>query len=136
LTPRRLAPVVVALLLGLPACGATESASSEKFKGEQRAVAEVVEELADAGGRKDADRICKELFARALREQGDRVAADCVEALRTSLDDADAYDFKVESVTITGNRARARVRSSSPRAGTIDFVREPREWRIAAVDAG
>ena len=54
------------LALSLSACGAAPSTQNDKFKGAQQDVVKVVDALASAGTRGDADKICTEILAKQL----------------------------------------------------------------------
>lgn len=125
---------LLALLALLAAgCGGATS-SAEQFEGEQKAVAETVEDLQQASVDDDAERICTRILARELRE----AAGDCPKAIDEALADADTYDLevtKVEPAEITASTRTATATVESGRDGDqverITLVREGREWRIS-----
>jgi len=124
-------------------CGASDASSTEDFKGEDRAVAQVVEDLQDAGRRGDAKRMCDDLLAKPvvdrLREVARTLPArtdDCAEALDESLKDADDFDLETTKVTIKGATATATVRSDGgkeDRTDTLALVKEGRNWKLAEI---
>jgi hypothetical protein len=125
--------IAAALALLVAGCGGATD-SSAQFEGEQRAVAEVVEDLQEASVDDDAERICTEILARELRER----AGDCPRAIGEALEDADTYDLevtKVEPATITAGTTEATATVESGRDGDqverITLVRESRQWRIS-----
>jgi hypothetical protein len=125
---RRVVLVLVAALAAWPAaCGADDEAR----------VRETLAAFADAVARKDHQRLCDELFSRALVEAVSRTLP-CEVALRTSeLERARRPAIAVRSVTVEGGTATARVRSSAanqpPSEDTVRLVREDGTWRIAAL---
>ena len=135
---------VVAVALGA-GCGPRSTAdSSSKFKGEQRLVANAIEDLQDAGQRREASTICSELLAADLVRKIRRAAGGgrktCAQHLKTSLDDADDFELTVKGVTISGKTARAVVVSGSSgskdrRTETMRLVKEgrPGRWRVASL---
>ncbi|MEA2269459.1 MAG: hypothetical protein QOC64_2069 [Solirubrobacteraceae bacterium] len=124
---------VAGLLAG---CGGTTAGndSGEEFQGQQRLVANTVEDLQTAASEADEDKICRDILARALT---DRLAArgrGCPPVVDEAVRDADTFDLTVESVRITGERATARVRAETgdkDRRYSLQLVRERGAWRIA-----
>lgn len=127
--------VATLALIALLAAGCGGAASSaDDFEGEQQAVAEVVEELEEAGSADEPRRICEELLARPLREQ----AGDCPKTIDEALKDADLFDLevtKVEPETITASTRTATATVESGRDGdqveTITLAREGKAWKIS-----
>jgi outer membrane PBP1 activator LpoA protein len=129
--PMRRLPLLLALLaaLALAGCGqASSESSADKFKGDQKAVAEVVENLQDAGERKDAERICNDILAPSLVAQVKAAGSDCAAQMKASLDDADEYELQ-------GNRAEAEVKGKGSETATMALVKERGGWRIADLGA-
>lgn len=137
---QRVALTALAAVLALLAagCGSSEPDSSAKFKGEQKLVANAVEDLQTAGSKRDGERICRELLAasvvRAIRQAGDK---SCVARIEESLDDADTFELTVRSVTIKGRTATAVVASDDgnekDRVDTLTLAKEGRRWKIASL---
>jgi hypothetical protein len=125
----------------LASCGPTSNNdSSGAFKGEQRLVANTVEDLQTAAQRRDATQICDDLLAAAVVRQVRAAGAgkSCGQRLKKSLDDADDFELTVRRVSITGRAATAVVLSgasgsTSRRTVTFRLVKEgrPARWRIA-----
>lgn len=124
-------------------CGPSSTAdSSSKFKGEQRLVANAIEDLQSAGERRQASRICNDLFAADLVRKIRAASGGkktCATRLKKSLDDADQFELSVRRVTISGPRATAVVESAPDssrdrRTDTVRLVKEgtPARWRIVA----
>lgn len=129
----------LAVSLSLAACGqATSSSSTDKFKGEQKAVAQVVEDLQSAGESKDAEKICNDIISRTLVAQVKAAGSDCAAEMKTSIDDADDFDLQVQRVAVNGNSAQAEVKGKSggrDRTVTFDFVKENGGWRASSLGA-
>jgi hypothetical protein len=133
--PRTL--LAVPLLLAALASGCTGGSSSAGgFEGEEKQVAEVVEELQSAGEAGDAGAICEDVLARQLREQIQEAGASCEQEIEQALKDADDFDLEVEDVTIQGNSATAKVRGQDQgeeRVRDFEFVREGSGWRASSL---
>jgi hypothetical protein len=133
-----LAALAIAAVTGLTAgCAPTPSSddSSGDFKGQQRLVANAVEDLQSAAADSDEGKICRDVLARSL---ADRLAArgGCAKVVDGAIKDADTFDIAVQSVSITGDRATARVKSETgtkDRIATLELVRERGAWRIAGL---
>jgi hypothetical protein len=136
---RRLIPLatVLAAALALAACGQTES-SSDKFKGEEKKVANVVEDLQSAGEKKDADKICNDILARSLVQQVKAAGSDCASEMDKSIKDADDFELEVQTVSVRGTTAQARVKGNAGKnrrdpVRTFSFVKENGRWRATAL---
>jgi ketosteroid isomerase-like protein len=133
-----LTAVLAAVALG--GCGTSSGSTTADFKGEQRAVAQVVEDLQDAGRRGDAQRMCDDLLAKPvvarLTASGASEKRSCADTLDESLKDADTFDLEVTKVTVTGGQAQATVRSDAgkkDRTDTIALVKEGRNWKLSEI---
>jgi dihydroxyacetone kinase len=123
------------LALALAGCAPTQqSASSKDFKGEEKAVADVVGDLQEAGQRKDADKICSDVLSAKLVESLKSGGSTCVDEMDKAITDADDYKLTVEDVTVSGDTATAKVKNGSdgPTA-TIEFAKERGGWRATSL---
>jgi hypothetical protein len=124
------------LALSLSACGAANNSSNSKFKGEQQNVVKVVDALAQAGSRGDADRICKDILAKQLVTELKTAGGDCVTEMDRAIADASDYDLQVTSVKVNGTNATAQVRQGKHgEVATFTFVKEGGAWRASALGA-
>jgi hypothetical protein len=133
---RLLAPALLAAVL-LAGCTTTSSNddSSGRFRGEQRLVANTVEDFESAAAKKDQDRICRDFLTTALVRRLASHGGSCERAVDAALDDADSFGLTVESVRISGDRATARVkadRADHDVMRTLSLGRQGRGWRISA----
>ena len=134
MTRLHVAVTLACATLALSACGASDTSSVERFRGAEREVAQVIEDLEAAGRSKDAEEICGRLVSRELAEQ---LAADgrtCVQEMDKAASDADEFDFDVRDVTVSGTTARAQVREGDdgPTA-TFELAREGGGWRVTSL---
>jgi len=124
------------LALSLSACGAAPSTQNDKFKGAQQDVVKVVDALAAAGTRGDADKICTEILAKQLVTELKAAGGDCVTEMDRAISDASDYDLQVTSVKINGANATAQVRQGKDgQVATFTFVKEGGAWKASALGA-
>jgi hypothetical protein len=126
-------PLVLAALAS--GCGASGSSAGD-FEGEEKRVADVVEQLQSAGETGDAAEICNEVLAKQLRDQIQEAGANCEQELDKAINDADDFELEVEDVTISGNSATAKVRGrdkGEERVRDFEFVREGSDWRATSL---
>src|SRR4051794_32146734 len=106
-------PVLAAVLAALLMAGCSQATTSGgDFKGEEKAVADVVADLSTAGSRRKPADICDKLVTADLKGQIAAGQRDCAEEMKKAVEDADGFDLEVEDVTIDGDSATARVRSA------------------------
>jgi hypothetical protein len=130
---RRLLPLV--LLAALAAGCGTTSGSSGDFEGTEREVADVVEDLETAATEDEPRRVCTQLLAQSLTQQ---LGSRCSQVVERAFDRADTFALTAEDVTVSGNRARARVTvgRDEDQPETVELVRERNGWRLATLPAG
>ena len=123
-------PLLALLLVPALACSGA-AASTGDFEGEEREVAQTIEDVQAAGQAGDEEELCNELFAEALVQRLQAGSANCRAELGSALDDADGYDLDVQDVTVQGGRATARVEVEGGAARTLTLVREGGRWRVS-----
>ena len=133
---RRVLALAAVLTLSLSACGAASSTQNSKFKGAQQDVVKVVDSLAQAGSRGDAERICTEILAKQLVTELKTAGGDCETEMDRAIKDASDYDLQVTSVKINGSNAPAQVRQGKDgQTATFTFVKEGGAWKASALGA-
>src|SRR5262245_19713288 len=89
--PRTVA-IAVVLALAVTACGtSTKSNGEPEFKGDQAKVADVVDNLATAGRRGDAKKICNDILSKQLLQELKIAGGDCVMEMDRAIKDANDY---------------------------------------------
>ena len=131
-------PAVLAAAV-LAGCGAAQQDSSGNFRGDERLVAQAVEDLQQHAQRGDAKRLCEEVLARELVQRFEQAGGGrCTEAVEEAVKDADTFELTVESVEVSGTRATARVQAESgerDQTDTISLVKEGARWKVSALQA-
>jgi hypothetical protein len=143
MTPRLLRPrsalllaAVAAVLAGCAPSTTSSSNSTSKFRGDQRQVAQTIEDLEAAANDGNETKICNELLARSLAGRVGAHGASCPVAAKAAVKDADSVGMTVEQVRIDGDRATARVkleRGDNDRVTNIQLVREGGRWKVSAL---
>jgi hypothetical protein len=121
--------------LAVAGCGAVARDSAQDFKGDERAVAAVVERLESAARDDKPEVVCTRLLSSkllaALRRQGTK----CTTGVEESFRDAESLDITVDDVVIRGAHATVKAgyrRGSEDRAATLELDREGGAWKISA----
>ena len=129
---------VCVLVLTLSGCGATAQDSAQEFKGEEQKVAATVEQLEDAARADEAGKVCTALLDDALLTTLKRQGTNCTTAVKDAIADADNFDLTVDDVTISGDKATAKVvsgKGSEEKSDTLDLARDGSDWKIASLRA-
>jgi hypothetical protein len=134
-------PLAAIVAVAVTGCAAqsTSKDSSGKFRGEQRLVANTVEDFESAASKGDQDQICRELLAKALVAQYAEHGGTCEQAVDGALKDSDSFGLTVESVRIADAQATARVKADRGKKDVLrdlTLVKEGPGWRISAFGAG
>jgi outer membrane lipoprotein-sorting protein len=135
----RVLALLVALPLVLGACGQAAKDSASDFQGDQKAVAQTLEDLQSASRKQEGDKICAALLAPALVAQIKKASGgDCGKGVKDALSDADSFELQVQKVTISGNKASAVVKSEGgdkDRVDTLELVKDGAVWKVATLGA-
>jgi hypothetical protein len=133
--PRALLAVLLALAALAAGC-AQSSSSADDFQGEEKKVADQVEKLQAAGEAGDAQQICDDILAKALRDAISAAGSDCKSEMDKAIKDADDYDLTVEDVSIDGDDATAKVKGEVGGKDVVkdfSFVLEDGTWRASSL---
>jgi hypothetical protein len=136
--PRRIALLMPLLLLGGCAPANTGGVDTGTFTGAEKAVATTLDDLADAGQKRDGGRVCADLLSKRLVDRLDSGGGGCQTTLDDQLDDADVFTMDVakDAITVNGNRADAQVRSEfdgNKQPRTLHLVLEGRRWKLDGI---
>jgi hypothetical protein len=134
-------PLAAIVAVAAAGCSTQTSSndSSGKFRGEQRLVANTVEDFESAASKGDQDQICRELLAKPLIATYARRGGTCEKVVDGVLRDTDSFGLTVESVRIADAQATARVKADRGKNDIIQsltLVKEGPGWRISAFGSG
>ena len=121
--------------LTLAACGGAKHERSDADR-----VRDTLAAFGDASAKHDYRRVCGELLAKPVIDSVRRAGMTCEKAMKTALEGVEAPKIEVRQVTITGDRASAKVHttaSNQPASDdTVALVREGGDWKIGALGGG
>jgi len=134
---RRLPFAVCLVIPALAGCGASSTTDNAKdFKGEQKAVAQSLDDFAQAARDNDEKEICTSLLARELVRSLDASSQRCTGAISDQLDAAGDDKLDVKTIVISGRTATATVVSKvngDDRRQTILLVNQDGRWRLSGI---
>ena len=133
---RSLPPIALIAAVLLTGCAAQSSGNDDtsKFTGDQRLVANTVEDFESAASKGDQDKICRDLLATALVRQFAQRGGTCEKAVDGALKDADSFNLTVEKVAINRQDATATVKADRGKKDinqAIALVKQGAGWRIS-----
>jgi hypothetical protein len=132
---RRIAAAVPLAVLALAGCGQTAQTDDgvDDFKGEDKAVAQVIADLADNGRSNEPGKICDDLISKGLSQRISSAGAKCATEMRKAIEDADGFDLTVKDVEVNGTQATAEVEGTDRGkkiTQTFTLRREGDDWKI------
>jgi hypothetical protein len=123
--------------VALAGCTTTGTTGTKKFSGAQGDVAKAISDLQTAAQRKDATKVCSQFLARALVTKLDAPGTSCNQEIDKAVGDADELSLVVQSVTVNGNTATARVQEGKNGAvRTMTLAREANRWKVSGLSQG
>jgi outer membrane lipoprotein SlyB len=135
--------LILAALAALAVAGCTAQSSSSDssgtFKGDQRLVANTVEDFESAASKGDQDKVCSDFLSKDLVATYAKRGGTCEKAVDGALKDTDTFGLTVESVTINGEHATAKVKADRGKKDvetTLTLVKEGSGWRISEFGTG
>jgi hypothetical protein len=123
------------LALAVAGCGATPRDSAQDFKGDERAVAAVVERVEKAARDDKPEVVCTQLLSPKLLETLRKQGTNCKTGVKESFRDADSLDITVDDVAIRGTHATVKAgyrRGSKDRTAMLELDRDGGAWKISA----
>jgi hypothetical protein len=121
------------LALVATGCGGATRDSTKEFKGEERKVAAVIEQIEKAARADDPNTVCAKLFTAGRLKIIEDLGTNCKTGVKDSFKDADSFDITVDEVTIKGDTATAKVTSgtgSKKKTDTLSLKRDGTVWKV------
>ena len=129
---RRLTPLPALLLAvaALSGCtAANQNTSAGAFKGADKEVAQVIDDLKAS---RDPEEICSRIFTDAFAKSLEAGGHDCVDEVQATIRDTADTDMDVDDVTVTGDRATAKV-SQGEDSATFELEKTRDGWQISSL---
>jgi hypothetical protein len=124
--------VVAALALG--GCTAAGKTSAGNFKGDEQAVATVVDNLQKAARQGQNEKVCNDVFTKELAAKFNAGGATCAGEIKDAIRDVNDYNLKVTDVNVTGTTATATVtQDKEHKTSTFGFQKVGPDWRLSSL---
>jgi hypothetical protein len=123
------------IALGVVGCGETGS-STGSYKGESRHVAKTISNLQSDATASNASKLCGRDLAQSVVKRLQESGESCKKALEGQLREIDTYSLAVESISVKGSTATAKVKSTwsgTQRVHTLSLVKEAGSWKISSL---
>ena len=117
---------------GIAGCGETSSTGS--YKGESKKVAQTISNLQSDATSANASKICGRDLAASVIKRLEAGGTDCRKTLEGQLKEIDTYALSVESISVQGRSATAKVKSTwsgKEEVHEVSFVKEGGDWKVA-----
>jgi hypothetical protein len=127
---------VALVLAALSGCGTVPTKSSTTFTGESALVANAINSFQSAAQSRDTSKLCKQVFAPALAAKLKDSGGGCTHVVGHQLNAVENYDLTIESITVNGNSAQARVKSISNGKSHFDtllLTKVGNSWRLSGL---
>jgi hypothetical protein len=111
----------------------------DMFDAEAVVTAKIDEDFESAASKGDQDQVCSDFLAKDLVDTFAKHGGTCEKAVDAALKDTDSFGLTVESVTINGQQATARVkadRGDKDVIRTLTLVKQGTGWRISEFGSG
>lgn len=123
--------------LALSGCGGGDEAdaknNAERFEGDERQVAEVVDRLGEAAREGDTATICEDLVTAELQTRiREASGTSCAQELEENIVSGETT-FEVESIEVKSDDATAVVVDQEGRKSRLFMVRDQGDWRITRI---
>ena len=121
------------LAMTLAACGGGDESNAERFDGDKKQVAEVIDELGAAAREGDTKRICEDLITVDLqRSVRETAGTSCAQEFEENIVGDDTR-YTVDTIDVIGSQANAKVTDQDDRKSAIALVKLDGDWRIASI---
>ena len=115
-------------------CGGDDDVNSnaENYSGTEAEVAQVVDDLANAGRDGDGTEICEEIFTPNLARNIEREAGQsCASELQDNLEQ-DEYELEIDSLEVDGDTATVGTTDQEDRTAVLRMRQIDAAWRVVS----
>jgi hypothetical protein len=120
--------------LGVSACG--EASSTGSYKGESKNVAQTITNLQSDATSANTSKVCSRDLAASVLKRLEASGSACKKVLEGQLREIDTYSLTVESISVKGSAATAKVKSTwsgKEHVHEVSFVKEGGSWKISGL---
>ena len=126
-----------ALALAVAGCGGGDDGgdgkNAKRFDGEQKRVAQVIDDLVAASHAGDANKICTDIFSPGLEKAvATRNKKPCPDAVRSQLI-TPSEDITITTLRVQGSTAFLTVREQNKNVSRLSLVQQSGDWRINTI---
>lgn len=124
------------LVAALSGCGTVSTKSSTTFTGESASVADAVNSFQSAAQSRDTSKLCNQILAPALAAKLKDSGGGCTHVIGNQLNAVENYNLTIESITVNGTSAQARVKSISDGKDHFDtllLTKVGTSWRLSGL---
>jgi hypothetical protein len=113
--------------------GDDDETNADRYDGEQKEVASLVDEFAEAGRDGDGERVCTEIFADTLAKNVEQQAKQsCATEVEENLPEGE-YELTADSIEVKGGAATAAVTDQADNKSVLHLTKNGDEWRVVRV---
>jgi hypothetical protein len=132
-TPAASVALLALLLAGCGGGGNDEGKNAKRFSGDQKKVAQVIDDLVAASHAGDTNKICTEIFTAGLAKAvATRNKKTCAATVRSQLISANE-DITVSTIRVQGSTAFLTVREQNKNVSRLSLVQQDGGWRINTI---
>jgi hypothetical protein len=123
------------LVIGCGGGDDDESGNAGRFEGDDRDVAAVIDDFAQAGRDGEGTKICDEIFAEALKRNIERESKQsCASEVEQNLPE-DEYELEVDSIDVQGTSATVGVTDQDDNKSVLVMTKTDDSWQVFRVRA-
>jgi hypothetical protein len=124
------------LLVVLSGCGTVPAKQAHAFTGESASVADAVNSFQSAAQSRDNSKLCTQILAPELAAKLKNSGGGCTHVVGDQLKAVENYNLTIESITVNGTSAQARVKSISDgktHFDTLLLTKVGTSWRLSGL---
>lgn len=124
------------LVAALTGCGNVPTKTATTFTGAARSVAGAINSFQQAAQSRDTSKLCNQILAPALTAKLKDSGGGCTHVIGNQLNTVENYNLTIQSITVNGNSAQARVKSISAGKNHFDtllLTKIGTGWRISGL---
>jgi hypothetical protein len=132
-----LVAITAALAVAVAGCGGSDNngggKNAKRFSGEQKQVAQVIDDLVAASHAGDTNKICTQIFSPGLAKAvATRNKKTCAATVKTQLISPNE-DITVTTIRVQGSTAFLTVREQNKNVSRLSLIQQNGDWRINTI---